>query len=183
MDTSKSMSAFHADQQNDPDGAAVKRVPMDVKASKYLVVETVMSGLCNAILNFAAAFAIFHGHPLTPATGTGSLLMDSIGETFFVTSLSVLVPSLIARYRRRAGTLPVADDRPRTAAGNLYVRAIVAGLIFTCVCVPCCWLLLPLIFPNGVSFGNVLLFKTLYGAVLGSIATWLALRKALNEVE
>jgi hypothetical protein len=156
---------------------------MDAKASKYLVVETFMSGLCNAILNFAAALAIFHGHSMTSATGPGSLLMDSIGETFFVASLSVLVPSLIARHRRRGGTLPVADDRPQRAAGNLYVRAIVAGLIFTCVCVPCGWLLLPLIFPNGVSFGNVLLFKTLYGVVLGSIATWLALRKVLNEVE
>ena len=183
MDTSKRMSALYADPKNDPYRAAVKRAPMDVKASKYLVVETAMSGLCNAILNFAAAFAIFHGHSMTPATGPGSLLMDSIGETFFVTSLSVLVPSLIARHRRRAGTLPVADDRPQRAAGNLYVRAIAAGLIFTCVCIPCSWLSLPLIFPNGVSFGNVLLFKTLYGTVLGSIATWLALRKALNEVE
>jgi hypothetical protein len=177
------MSALDADPKNGPHRAAVKRAPMDVKASKYLVVETFMSGLCNAVLNFVAALAIFHGHSMTPVTGPGSLLMDSIGETFFVTSLSVLVPSLIARHRRRAGTLPVANDRPQRAAGNLYVRAIVAGLLFICVCVPCSWLLLPLIFPNGVSFGNVLLFKTLYGTVLGSIATWLALRKALNEVE
>jgi uncharacterized membrane protein YdjX (TVP38/TMEM64 family) len=38
-------------------------------------------------------------------------------------------------------------------------------------------------FPNGVTFRNVLLFKTLYGTVLGSIATFLAVRKALNEVD
>jgi uncharacterized membrane protein YdjX (TVP38/TMEM64 family) len=58
----------------------------------------------------------------------------------------------------------------------------VTGLIFTCVFVPCNALLLPRIFPNGVSFANVLLFKTLYGAVSGSIATFLAVRKMLSEL-
>jgi len=41
--------------------------------------------------------------------------------------------------------------------------------------------MLPRIFPDGFSFGNVLLFKTVYGAVLGSIATLLALYRVLGE--
>src|SRR5271155_257549 len=156
---------------------------MHVKASKYLAVETATSGLVNGILNFVAAFAIFHGRGRVATTGPGGLLRDTIGETFIVTALSVLIPSLIARQRRRAGTLPTSGGRRASPASNLYVRAIVAGLIFTCVCVPCSALLLPLIFPNGVSFGNVLLFKTLYGVVVGSIATLLAVQKTLSEVE
>ena len=134
------------------------------------------------MLNFAAAYAIFHAHNRIPATGSGSLLQDSIGETFIVTTLSVLIPSLIARSRRRAGTLPVFGVNRPSRESNLYVRAIVTGLIFTAVLVPCNWLLLPRIFPNGVSFANVLLFKTLYGAVVGSLATFLAVRKMLGEL-
>ena len=154
---------------------------MHIKASQYLAVETAMSGLVNGILNCVAAYAIFHGRGRIPTTGPGGLLIDTIGETFIVTALSVLIPSLIARHRRRAGTLPTfGGARP---AGNLYLRAIVAGLIFTCVCVSCNAFLLPLIFPVGVSFGNVLLFKTLYGAVLGSIATALALHRVLREAQ
>jgi hypothetical protein len=156
---------------------------MDHKASKYLAVETAGSAVVNGILNFAAAFAIFHSRSQVPATGPASLLRDSIGETFLVTALSVLVPSLIARWRRRVGTLPISANRRPKPAGNLYLRAIVAGLIFTCVCLPCNALLLPWMFPSGVSFRNALLFKTLYGTVLGSIATFLAVRKALNEVD
>ncbi len=156
---------------------------MHGSASKYLVVETAMSGLCNAILNFAAGFAIFHGHGRIPATGPASLLMDSIGETFLVVALSMLIPSLIARHRRMAGTLPSSGNAPPTPVRTLYVRAIVAGLLFTCVFVPCNALLLPRIFPHDVSFGNVLFFKTLYGTVLGTIATLLALQKALNEAD
>ncbi len=155
---------------------------MHVKASKYLAVETAMSGLVNGILNFAAAFAIFHGRSRVPTTGPGGLLRDSIGETFIVTALSVLIPSLIARQRRRAGTLPISGNSDPSPTSNLYIRAIVIGLIFTAACTSCNALLLPLMFPNGVSYRNVLLFKTLYGAVLGSIATLLAIHKALNEV-
>jgi len=72
--------------------AVAKGTPMHGSAANYLAVETAMSGLCNAILNLAAASALFHGRGTVPATGSGSLLMDSIGETFLVTGLSVLVP-------------------------------------------------------------------------------------------
>ncbi len=168
-------------------GPMVERTPTHGTASQYLIVETVMSGLVNGILNLAAGYALFHRSGVVPATGgSRSLLRDSIGETFLVAALSFLVPSLIARHRRRAGTLPISSNgrqakRP-SLAGNLYVRALIIGLLFTCVLVPCNAFLLPRIFPDGVSFRNVLLFKTLYGIVLGSIATLLALRKALHEV-
>lgn len=155
---------------------------MNATASRYLLVETGLSGLSNAVLNFAAAYVIFHGRVRIPTMGSDSLLLDSIGETFIVTFLSVLIPSIIARHRRRAGTLLLSENRNSRRAGNLCIRALVLGLIFTTVCVALNALLLPRIFPKGVSFADVLLFKTLYGAVVGLIATWLALRKALNEV-
>jgi hypothetical protein len=155
---------------------------VNVKLGQYLAIETVSSGLVNGLLNFAAAYAIFHAHSRIPATGSRSLLQDSIGETFIVTTLSVLIPSLIARSRRRAGTLPISGDKRAGRQSNLYVWAIVTGLIFTAALVPCNALLLPRIFPNGVSFANVLLFKTLYGALVGSLATFLAVRKILTEL-
>ena len=154
---------------------------MQAKVSKYLFVETAMSGLVNGILNFAAAFAIFHGRSVVPASGPSSLLKDTIGETFLVTALSTLIPTLIARQRRRAGTLPTPEDGQPTPISNIYIRSIVIGLIFTVVCVSCNAMLFPRLFPDGVSFRTVLLFKTLYGAFLGSIATFFALQRALNE--
>ena len=72
--------------------AVAKGTPMHGSATNYLAVETAMSGLCNAVLNLAAAFALFHGRDSVPATGPGSLLMDSIGETFLVIALSMSVP-------------------------------------------------------------------------------------------
>jgi small-conductance mechanosensitive channel len=163
--------------------SVAKSLPMDKKAAKYLAVETVGSAVVNGILNFAGAFAIFHGRSLVATGGPAGLSRDLIGETFLVAALSVLVPSLIARRRRRAGTLPITTGRRPKPAGNLYLRAIIAGLILTCVLAPCNAWLLPGIFPGGVSFRNVLLFKTLYGTILGAIATFLAVRRSLNEAD
>ena len=154
---------------------------MDAKASKYLVTETVSSGICNAILNYASAYALFHARGHVPTGGTHGLVADSIGMTFFVTSLSTLVPFLIARHRRRAGTLPFIQPGHPKPAGNLYLRAVLIGLLFTCVCLPFNAWLLPRFLPEGASFHQVLLFKTVYGTVFGSIATFLALHKALHE--
>jgi hypothetical protein len=154
---------------------------LDEKDRKYLVIETAASGLVNGALNFAAAYLIFHGSARIPTTGPGSMLRDSIGETFIVTVLSVLIPSLVTRHRQRVGSLPVSASMHPSPTSRLYVRAIVTGLVFTSVFVPSNALVLPMMFPNGVSFSNILLFKTLYGAVLGSLATWLAIHKILNR--
>jgi hypothetical protein len=153
---------------------------MNVEQRQYLAKETASSGVVNGVLNFAAAHLIFHGSIRIPTTGPGSLLRDSIGETFIVTALSVLIPSLVTRHRQRVGSLPVSRVTQPTPASQLYVRAIVIALIFTGVFVSINALALPVIFPNGVSFSNVLLFKTLYGAVIGSLATSLAIHKTLN---
>lgn len=154
---------------------------MQPNTSKYLALETVSSGIVNGVLNLASAYAIFHGRSRLPTGGRSGLIVDLIGETFIVVLLSVLIPSLIARHRRRAGTLPTPGVGPLAPAGNLYVRAVVTGLIFTAVSVPCIAVLLPRIFPNGVTLGAVLLFKTFYGAAVGSLATLLAVNKALRE--
>ena len=154
---------------------------MNEKASKYLIVETVSSAVFNCILNLFFAYLLFHARPLVPIGGSHGLAADSIGETFFATFLSTLIPFLIARRRRRAGVLPLAEPQHTSPAGNLYVRSFVVGLLFTMVCVPINAWLLPRLLPAGASLHQVLWFKTLYGTIFGALATYLALHKALHE--
>jgi len=155
---------------------------MHGKVLKYVIVESTGSGVVNGILNCAAAFLLFHGRGQVPIAGPVGLVRDSIGETFLVASLSYMTAALISRQRRRAGTLPTVGTGHASSPGNVYLWSLAVGIIFTCILVPMNALLLPRAFPNGVSFRNVMLFKTLFGAVLGSIATCLAIRRALNEV-
>ena len=154
---------------------------MHGKAYKYLAVESTASGIVNGLLNWAAAFLLFHGRGRVPAAGPAGLVRDSIGETFLVASLSYMVAALLSRQRRRAGTLPETSGRRAPSAVNVYLWSLAVGILFTCVLVPLNAVLLPRAFPTGASFHNVMLFKTLFGTVLGAVATWLAISKALNE--
>lgn len=149
---------------------------------KYIIGESTASGVVNGILNAAAAYLLFHGRGLVPVAGSTGLARDLIGETFLVVSLSYMAAALISRHRRHAGTLPTLGGNRTTSPSNIYLWSFAMGIAFTCVLVPLNSLLLPHFFPSGLTFKEVTLFKTIYGAILGSIATLLAIRRALNEV-
>ncbi len=155
---------------------------MHGKALRYLAVESTGSGVVNGILNCAAAWLIFHGRGRIPVSGPVGLIRDSIGETFLVAALSYMAAALIARHRRHSGTLPHTSTMHTRTAGNVYLWSLLVGVMFTCVLVPLNALFLPRVFPSGVSIRSVILFKTLFGAVLGSLVTWIAISRALKEV-
>lgn len=155
---------------------------MHGKALRYLTVESTGSGVVNGILNCAAAWLLFRGRGQIPISGPVGLLRDLIGETFLVAALSYMAASLISRHRRRAGTLPKTSTMHSRTPSNVYLWSILAGIVFTCVLVPLNALLLPKLFPGGASLADVVLFKTLFGAVLGALVTWMAIFRALNEV-
>ncbi len=154
---------------------------MDQKASKYLTAETVSSAVSNAVLNYASAWALFHSHTHVNVAGKGGLFQDSLGETFFVVWLSTLIPLLIARHRRRSGNLPVRSDVPSVRADSAWLRSLAWGVLATIAFAICNYFLLPRLFPEGANLRGVLAFKTIYGTVLGAIATFLILHRALRE--
>ena len=115
--------------------------------------------------------------------GKGGMFQDSIGMTLIVTYLSYLVPVLIGRSRRKAGTLPVVEprDKPagqRLSAGAWRGRAVYAGadcLEFLYCCLAS--------FGDSVSLRTEVLFKTFYGAIFGAFASYLAIQRTLHEAE
>ena len=136
--------------------------------------------MVNAILNLLPAYAIFHNHPVVPMQGRGGMVQDSIGETLIVTFLSYLVPALIGRSRRKAGTLPVAGLEGKPLS-NVYLRALGIALLFTVALTALNAFLLPRIFGSSVSLHTELTFKTLYGAVFGALASYLAILRTFHE--
>lgn len=148
---------------------------MDVKHSRYLAVETSGSTIVNAVLNLLGAWIEFHGRARIATSGSRGLVADTIGQTLIVAFLSVLVPSILTR-RRQGATSQITAKRP-----NLYLRSLLAAVVFTLIGTAFNALLLPRLFPAGVSHHDVLLYKTVYGALVGMLATWFALRTILNE--
>ncbi len=155
---------------------------MQGNALKYVAVECTGSFIVNGLLNLGAGYLLFQGRAYIPVGGSTGLLRDSIGETFLVTGLSYLAAALISRHRSRAGTLPQTGLGRASSSGNVYLRSLVVGLVFTVFLYPLNAWLLPRAFPDGLSVREVVWFKTLFGAILGAFASWLAISKALREV-
>lgn len=152
---------------------------MDGKATKYLATECIGSAVVNGLLNLGAGELLFHGRQLIPVEGPPGLLRDTIGETFLVTGLSYMAASLISRHRRRKGKLPQTGTL--STRGNIYLRSLIVALIFTAIFVPLNTLLLPKFYVGGLSFQQVIWFKAIYGALLGAIASYLAISRAFRE--
>ena len=150
------------------------------EARKYLVAETFGSFVVNAILNFLPAYAVFRNHPLVPVNGHGGMFQDSIGAAFIVTFLSYLVPALIGRSRRKAGTLP-ASGLPGKPHSNVYLRALGLAVVVTLVLTALDAFLMPRLFGSAVSLHTELTFKTIFGAVVGAFASFLAILRTLHE--
>ena len=138
--------------------------------------------MVNALLNFLPAYAIFHHRPLVQVAGKNGMFQDAIGETLIVIFLSYLVPALIGRHRRRAGTLPVSGLESRPAS-NVYLRALWIAVLSTVVLTAVNAILLPRIFGEAVSLHTELIFKTVYGAVFGALASYLAIVRTLQETD
>ena len=137
---------------------------MRAEARRYIAVETTSSSVVNALLNYGPAWLIFHHHPAVAVAGQGGMFQDSIGETLIVTFLSYLVPTLIARSRRKVGTLPVSGMESKVG-GNVYLRSLGVAVLFTVALTGLNALLLPRIFGSSVSLHTELMFKTWWGAV------------------
>ena len=154
---------------------------MQASKSRYLAKETFISFLCNGILNYAAAYLIFHAHRQVPIQGYGGVVQDLIGETLIATFLSYVVPAHATRKLRRAGTLSFAITSKPIRARNLYLQAFIAAIIFTCLLMPLNAWLIPRKYPTSVSLTCELWLKCIYGAVIGCIASLLAVSRTLRE--
>jgi hypothetical protein len=153
--------------------------------AKYLAVETAISIAINAAISIGFVWLVFHGHDHVPASGPGSLVRDAAPQTFMITLMSTLVPSLITRQRMRSGHLeawhrsqPGATHRPTRKiflrALTLAIAAGVLGLILNAA-------ILPLLFPGGLPYERVFFFKAAYGALVALVITPLVISWVLGE--
>jgi len=153
--------------------------------TKYLVIETAVSMVINATISIGFAWVVFHGHAHVPAGGPGGLVRDAAPQTFMITLMSTLVPSLITRKRMRSGHLDAwlggqvgAEPGP---AGKIFKRAFMLAVAAMLLGLAVNAILLPLLFPGGLTYGSVFFLKATYGALVALIITPLATSWVLGE--
>jgi hypothetical protein len=116
-----------------PIGCGARMHPL---RAKYLASETALSMAINAAISIGFAWLVFHGHDHVPSSGPGGLVRDAAPQTFMITLMSTLVPSLVTRKRMHSGHLDAwlrgqLGGSP-APAGKIVLRALMLALIGRC---------------------------------------------------
>ena len=153
--------------------------------AKYLAGETAISMVINAAISVGFAWLVFHGHDHVPSSGPGGLVRDAAPQTFMITLMSTLVPSLVTRKRMQAGQLDAwlrtQPGRSPGPARQIIVRAFLLALIAMVLGLGLNAAILSLLFPTGLGYGKVFVLKAVYGALVALVITPLAVSWVLEQ--
>lgn len=148
---------------------------------RYILVETMIGMVINALFSAGFAFLVFGGRAEIALWGPTGLALDFVPQTFAIAMMSVLVPTALTRRRIRAGTLAPDGTAPSRLPRNLLVRALLMALVATVVLGGVATVLLAAIRVGPLAFAAVLPLKIIYGALVALAVTPPALRAALRD--
>ena len=146
----------------------------------YLARETLIGAIVNALISAAFACAVFKGDPAW-VWRSPSLALDFLPQSFAVAAFSVLVPTLLTRRRMRAGVVKPLAGHSLGLPRNVLARALLIGAAATVLLGGSAVGLSSALVRDPVPFATVLCLKVGYGAAVGALVTWVALRQALAD--
>ncbi len=147
---------------------------------RYVLTETAASLLINVALSAAFAWLVFRGRETIVFAGASGFGVDFLAQTFMISLMSVVVPTLLTRNRLRAGALADMTGR-RLLPGRLRLRAPLISVIATIGLGGGALLFGAVVLPPAVGFGSLLAIKLTYGAMVALLVTPLALVTALHD--
>ena len=142
---------------------------------RFLTLEMAMAAFFNGLINIGMAHAVFGGKDSIALMGTDGLAFDLVATTFFTGSLMVLLLTPILRRRVARGSAPslARRDLPWPASKlprNTLLRAVLLGAAGTAVIVPAMVTGLNVAGLHAFAFDSVVVFKAVFGALLGVAA-------------
>lgn len=146
---------------------------------RYVAVETAI-GIAIGVVLSAFFFWLVFGHDNRVLRR--DLLLDAVPQSFMLTLMTVLVPTLITRKRVARGKItPIARAAIRLPANSLLRALMVAALVIVPGVLATAAFLI-LFGLDELTFPAAIWFKMLYGALLASIVAPIGLQAALADV-
>ena len=160
--------------------AALAARPWSPLHWRYLLLETAISLLVTTVLS--AVFAYMLLAPTLPLGPTNPILqIDALFQALSVAFMGSLIPTLIARQRRRSGALS-GSDTPHRWPRSTLLRSLAIALL---IGMPAAGVHLLITSALGVTFAgltDLLVYKALFGDLVALLATPLAVTLALRDV-
>jgi hypothetical protein len=147
---------------------------------KYIIVETTICCVINALFSFGFAYVVFSG---VASVSGQALIVDAIPQSFFVAFFAVFPVTLLTRRRLAKGLITPVRFEQNRLPNNAFVRSVVIGIIVILLAVAGHYVVLAVLYTENVSTGAVLLYKTLYGVALTLVITPYVLKCALAETQ
>jgi hypothetical protein len=153
----------------------------------FLLKETFISILINAILSGVIAFFMFRSQSTITLWGKNGLFFDLIPTIFIMTFLMTIAMTPVTRVRILKGKAPVApwhrSEHPiyRFFPGAFVIRAFVFAVVALLLLLPIttAWVYFLTKFPLTLS--EMVLFKSCYGAIVGLLFTPVILIVAMAD--
>jgi hypothetical protein len=150
---------------------------------RYIARETMISMIINVGFSAAFFFLVFGRAQHIDLWGAHGFALDYFPQTFMITLMSVIVPTLITRKRLAGGRVA----RRESALGARLPRGVILRALLlaavACVTLAALAVLITASFwSDEPAYTNLLLLKLAYGAAVAAIMTPIALAAALSEV-
>ena len=144
----------------------------------YILRETAVATLFNMAFSFGFAYLFFRALEQVPQN---DLVVDAIPQSFAVTFFGVLIPSLIARGRIRAGQLAALPSGRSLLPANLFLRVIAMAAVAAIAGAVLHLVVLRGLQIDQLARDTVLIYKPAYGALLTWVVTPVGLRSLLSQ--
>jgi hypothetical protein len=154
---------------------------MGTSYRRYIAIETAISIVINVAISALFMLAVFGGATSIDLWGRRGLALDFVPQTFMISAMSILVPTLLTRRRIRAGVLVRRTPPPPPILRHLTARIILLALFFTLTLGGIGILALALTWTGPLRFWQAFPIKLLYGAMVALIATPVGLSIALTD--
>lgn len=161
----------------------IRPAPASEPERSILLRETLISTVPNALVSAGFVWLVFGGQDTIGLWGMNGLAFDLVPTTFMLTLMTTIALTLIFRKRRHSSGILNEAGRPAPLPlpRNPVLRGLVFGLVLLVVFVPLSIAALSAIWVGDWSYERVLVFKIIYGVIVGWVATPLVVIAALRE--
>jgi hypothetical protein len=154
---------------------------MALSYRRYVLTETTVSIVINVAISALFMVLVFGRSSSIELWGGHGLAVDFIPQTFMISAMSVLVPTLLTRRRMQRGLLLRNPALAPPFLNSLVLRVVVIAVTLTVVLGAAGVLTLDAVWTGPLHFWQVFPLKLLYGAAIALIATPIGLYIALSE--
>lgn len=150
---------------------------LDPIHKEFLLRESIISAIVGTILCAIISFAAFQSQDVIMFWGENGLFFDTLLTVFFMPFMMTLIMTPMYRTRVADGKAPATrwsrheHFMLRLFPGSLFFRALIVAILLSVVLLPVSTAILLSLENFPMSFDRMLMFKSIYGALIGFLVT------------